>query len=1119
MKERPIGPLVDALTANGADLTYKESTGCLPLSIGATGLTGGHIQLAASISSQYVSSILLSAPYATKEVTLELVGGTVISQPYIDMTCAMMETFGIKVERLTDASGKTLDKYRIPQGTYTNPAAYSVESDASSATYPLAIAAINGTTCTISNIGSASLQGDARFAKEVLEPMGCKVQQSATSTTVTGPSPGNLRALPLVDMEPMTDAFLTAAALAAVAVESSNQKESNQKPTSTRIVGIANQRVKECDRIAAMRDQLAKFGVETSDIDTGIEIIGRTPDSLKSNPTIHCYDDHRVAMAFSVLASVPGGSGATITERRCVEKTWPSYWEDLSTKLGITVNGKELRHDDAITDPKRAKYDTAATIFLIGMRGNGKTYFGKIGAALLGRQLVDADVYFEERAGMGVREFVRDNGWPAFRQRELDYFKELLENKAMDHVISLGGGIVETPEAHALLKEYTQKRGPVVNIVRDLDEVVAYLDAESGRPAYGESIRDVAARRTPLFRSCSSFDFVNHTGFKALAKNLTNGAGLSAPPIAPEDTRKSQESIVRFFRFITRSDLNHPISADETHGKRSYFLCLTFPDLTPVLPYLDTIAAGSDVLELRVDLLHPSGQKPDGEHIPPLQYVGEQIAMLRKNTAVPILFTVRTKSQGGFFPDEAVDEYFTLCHAALRWGCEYLDLEIGKSASETADLLHKKGDTKIVASWHDWSGVSKWDGAQVKQAYDQAFELGDFVKISIKVTDMTDNFAMLQFRSLYAEKKPLITVSMGQDGRLSRILNPLLSPITHPRLPNASAPGQLSFAEIQHALFLLGKLPKQKYCLFGSPIAHSKSPLIHNTAFEMLGLPHNYERHETKDFDDSCISYMRSADFGGASVTIPFKLEAIPHLDELTSEARVIGAINTIIPVRSGDRTVLLGDNTDWRGIREVFLSHITAEHKPYTTESCGLILGAGGTCRAAIYALRSLSMQTIYLFNRTAENAVKVAKSFPADWNIQVITSLDSFPNGEPLVIVSTVPAEGTSSAASPNKDAGVFIPDSVLARPLGGIVIDMAYKPKRTPLIRLAEGKANWITQPGIHVLLAQGFEQFRLWTGRRKLLKLASVTSSDLFAGAPISEVSRVVLESYAETVGQN
>ena len=245
MKQRPIGPLVTALRANGSRIDFLESEGCLPLAIAPQGLKGSQLQLAASVSSQYVSSILLCAPYAEEPITLELIGGQVISQPYIDMTVAMMKTFGVDVVRRKDsATGKFLDVYEIPKAVYTNPPEYNIESDASSATYPLAIAAITGTSCTIQNIGSASLQGDAKFAKEVLEKMGCQVSQTATATTVQGPPVGQLKAIEEVDMEVMTDAFLTATALAAVA---------NGK---TRIIGIANQRVKECNRIRAMIDEL-----------------------------------------------------------------------------------------------------------------------------------------------------------------------------------------------------------------------------------------------------------------------------------------------------------------------------------------------------------------------------------------------------------------------------------------------------------------------------------------------------------------------------------------------------------------------------------------------------------------------------------------------------------------------------------------------------------------------------------------------------------------------------------------------------------------------------------------------------------------------------------------------
>lgn len=254
MKQRPIGPLVDALRDNGAHIDYFESDGCLPLSVEGGGFRGGHIRLAASVSSQYVSSILLSAPLAASPVTLELTGDTVISQSYIDMTLALMRCFGATPSRQPGSN-----TYLVPNTGYRNPSVFHIESDASSATYPLAIAAITGTTCIIPGIGSSSLQGDARFAKDVLEPMGCTVVQTESDTQVTGPAVGKLRALGLIDMEPMTDAFLTACVVAAVAAQPplpARRLNDGSRPSTTRIVGIANQRVKECNRIRAMIDEL-----------------------------------------------------------------------------------------------------------------------------------------------------------------------------------------------------------------------------------------------------------------------------------------------------------------------------------------------------------------------------------------------------------------------------------------------------------------------------------------------------------------------------------------------------------------------------------------------------------------------------------------------------------------------------------------------------------------------------------------------------------------------------------------------------------------------------------------------------------------------------------------------
>jgi len=307
-------------------------------------------------------------------------------------------------------------------------------------------------------------------------------------------------------------------------------------------------------------------------------------------------------------------------------------------------------------------------------------------------------------------------------------------------------------------------------------------------------------------------------------------------------------------------------------------------------------------------------------------------------------------------------------------------------------------------------------------------------------------------------------------------LNSTFSPVTHPLLPNKAAPGQLSFKEIQTALNLIGQLPSQKYYLFGTPISHSMSPTLHNTGFETLGLPHNYERLETKEVGEQIKAAITAPEFGGASVTIPFKLDVIPLLDSLSPEAKTIGAVNTIIPVTKPDGSKTLhGDNTDWRGIREAILSRLPTR---VTQPDAGLIIGAGGTSRAAIYALQSLGTKKIYLFNRTRSSAQALANAFP-EAKIELVESLGSWSGSPPTIVVSTVPASATATEESVT--GTVYLPESIFEAH-SGVVVDMAYKPAETPLLTLAKavGKG-WQSVKGVEVLLEQGYVQFELWTGR--------------------------------------
>ncbi|KAH9915439.1 aromatic amino acid family biosynthesis-like protein [Epithele typhae] len=1077
MKQRPIGPLVDALRENGSSIDYLESQGCLPLSIAPAGLKGALVRLAASVSSQYVSSILLCAPYAAEPVTLELTGGQVISQPYIDMTIAMMKTFGIAVERLIDSvSGRPLDVYHIPKGVYTNPELYNIESDASSATYPLAVAAITGSTCTISNIGSASLQGDARFAKDVLEPMGCTVVQTETETTVTGPPIGQLRALGLVDMEPMTDAFLTASVLAAVACNPPKEGRvltDGSRVTTTRIIGIANQRVKECNRIRAMIDQLAKFGVETKEFDDGLEVYGRPLAELREGASVHCYDDHRVAMAFSVLGSVV--KDTIIEEKRCVEKTWPNWWDDLENKIGLEVQGVELASMQELGSTSRSTGKTDASVVVIGMRGSGKTFIGELAASTLGWPFLDADAVFEQKHAIGVREFVHQHGWPAFRVAETEILQELLAKHGEGHVISLGGGIVETSGAREVLKAYAQK-GSVVHIVREIDEVVAYLGAETARPAYGEPITDVFKRRAPWFAECSNYEFINYTG--VLNSSQITAADDSGSTPSGLSTR---DEVARFFGHITGAHTN--FAENLASGKRSYFLCLTYPDITPALPHVQEMAAGADAVEVRVDLLRsPKDFGTVGPYAPSVSYVNEQIAALRHKTSLPIIFTVRTASQGGQFPDNAEKEAFELFMAAVRNGVEYIDLEVSWSEKAITEFLVRKGRSKVIASWHDWSGAMAWDGQAAEAKYKLANKYGDIIKLVGKANNLEDNLTLRQFVSRMEAapgSKPVIAINMGVEGQISRILNTTLSPITHSLLPSKAAPGQLSFAQIQTALHLIGQLPAKKFYLFGTPIAHSMSPTLHNTAFRTLGMPHTYELLETESVGEEIKAAIAAPNFGGASVTIPFKRDIMPLLDELSPDAEAIGAVNTIIPITKADGSVkLYGENTDWRGISQCVRRALPPTIlKPETA----LVIGAGGTSRAAIYALWKLGVQTVYLYNRTKRSAQALVDAFP-DVDVRLVDELGVWPGGgaQPTVVISTVPAAATSlDESAPDT---ICVRSSIFSAPAGGVAIDMAYKPAETPvLVQARNAGAQWRTVKGVEVLLEQGFHQFNLWTGR--------------------------------------
>jgi len=299
MHQRPIGDLVDALRMMGASIEYLAGESYPPLAIHPADVRPGQsTRVRGDVSSQYLSALLMALPLAGGgRIVVE---GELISRPYVEITLNLMQRFGIAVAR------DGWREFRVPPGPYRSPGTITLEGDASSASYFLAAGAVGGGPVRVEGVGRGSIQGDVRFA-EVLERMGAIVN-SGEDWIEASAAEGKLRAFDL-DLNHIPDAAMTAAVLALFA----------DGPCAVR--NIASWRVKETDRIAAMATELRKLGAE---VETGPDFLKVTPATLKSGVAIDTYDDHRMAMCFSLVSL--GGVPLTINDPDCVAKTFPDYF-------------------------------------------------------------------------------------------------------------------------------------------------------------------------------------------------------------------------------------------------------------------------------------------------------------------------------------------------------------------------------------------------------------------------------------------------------------------------------------------------------------------------------------------------------------------------------------------------------------------------------------------------------------------------------------------------------------------------------------------------------------------------------------------------------------------------
>ena len=305
MRERPIGDLVRALNPLGAEVRCLHQNDCPPVEVRANRLAGGSTTVAGSISSQYLSGLLMAAPCAQSTVEIAI-KGELVSRSYVEMTSGVMRQFGVNVSHVCDDA----ERFEIAPQVY-QAREYDIEPDASAASYFFAAAAVTQGRVRVQGLSRDALQGDVKFV-DVLERMGCAVTWEADAVTVKG------RPLQGIDVD-MNDISDTAQTLAAVAPFAAGP---------TRIRNVAHMRHKETDRVSALVTELQRLGLNATEFADGLEIV---PGPMRE-ATIETYDDHRMAMSFALIGlRVPG---IRIADPGCTAKTYPHYFEDLAALCG-----------------------------------------------------------------------------------------------------------------------------------------------------------------------------------------------------------------------------------------------------------------------------------------------------------------------------------------------------------------------------------------------------------------------------------------------------------------------------------------------------------------------------------------------------------------------------------------------------------------------------------------------------------------------------------------------------------------------------------------------------------------------------------------------------------------
>ncbi|KAI1160493.1 hypothetical protein F5B18DRAFT_632582 [Nemania serpens] len=773
--------------------------------------------------------------------------------------------------------------------------------------------------------------------------------------------------------------------------------------------------------------------------------------------------------------------------------------------------------------PTRANlrlFSSDASIVLVGCRGAGKRTLGFIAAKYLGRRLLTEDYYFEKSAGCNKTTFLQKYGRETFNNQMALVLARVLDAHRRNCVIECSTATL-TQETRAVLSAYAETN-PVIYIHRDKEDIYKLLqlpisdaehllmtdqkhrefcnfeyfnllDTSPDGQTDGESpLRSASAHSARLIHAKQEFiDFLDHISGQALARSWAqNPFSVKAIPLEH-----------RLYTFV----LNLRLSA-----------------LTHLEKDLAQLEAPAEAVELIIDTW------PDKM----FDVISTQVALIRRKLCIPIIYYVeenpREERRRTLEEREASD--LELMMHGLRLGADYLCLDLDRGEALAHKILPMRGRTKIIGNYVvKGLDTPQWDEDVYVQRYLHAQNMGcQIVRIARFCAGNRDDERRQKFLDKIAalpEPKPhIVAYDYSVFGAVSPPQGFSLNPMGHELLEISSREQMVGVSTTRGMIrlyFQRGWLQPLNFYVLGANVHYSASPAMHRAAFEHYMMPHTFDAKQCTTIEE-LDRVRRDPNFGGASLTTPFKVAIMDHLDNVSFHATAIGAVNTLLPLRgktsspvdhanarnhAGIPESFFGVNTDWSSIATCLRRAISPRNSVQPSRTTGLIIGAGGMARAAIYALIKLGCRKIFMFNRTIAKAKDVAKHFNTyavehklvgqqgdEGEIcHVIRSAkDPWPEGyqQPTIIISCIPSFGLDDR--PTVD--FRMPLQWLRSPTGGVVIELAYEPLITPLIiqmrKIREdGNISWVLIDGLEVVGEMAMEAFELYTGRnapRRLMR---------------------------------